>query len=215
MGTKTEEQTRQKKNAGLIIEHIKEESGREAATIIERARSEAEKIGADSVAEIERRRVQMREALQQEVEKMRERIFSSVNLEKKRIALEEKNQFIRHVLDGVGELAGQFRKKPGYDDFLRRAVAEGARVVDATELAITYAAADEKLFLSDGFIPSLESLCRDLLKKPVVFRCVKGDFDEPGVIVSSVDGRIQFDNRFSSRLTRREGEIYERLLKEY
>jgi vacuolar-type H+-ATPase subunit E/Vma4 len=215
MDKKTEEQSVQEKNAGLIIDHIKEESGREAATIIERARGEAEKIVQDGAAETERTQTQMREALRQELEKMRERIFSSVNLEKKRIVLEEKDNFIQQVVAGVRDLAGQVRKSPGYDDFLRRAVAEGARVVDDAQVEVTYSAADEKLFLSAGFVPSLESFCRDLLKKPVALRCIKGDFDEPGVIISSVDGRIQFDNRFSSRLTRREGEIYERLLKEY
>lgn len=215
MNKKKDEMVNQEQNAQVIVARIREESAQETARVLEQARLEAEKIIREASGESDRRRVQMLAGMRQELEKTRERIFSSVNLEKKRLVLEEKNAFIQQVLRGVRECAGRFRETPGYDDFLRRAVVEGARVVGKTELEVAYAPADERLFCDRGFLQPLESLCREGLKEAVTFKYVKGDFTEPGVIVSSVDGRIQFDNRFSSRLSRLEGDIYVRLLKEF
>lgn len=205
----------QEQNAQVIMARIREESAQEAARVLEQARREADKILKDASLESDRRRVQLLGGMRQELEKTRERIFSSVNLEKKRLVLEEKNVFIQQVLRAVRECAGRFRGAPGYDDFLRRAVVEGAMVVGAAELKVAYALPDEKLFCSSGFLLPLDSLCQGVLKRSVTFRYTKGDFDEPGVIVSSIDDRIQFDNRFSSRLSRLEGDIYARLLKEF
>jgi vacuolar-type H+-ATPase subunit E/Vma4 len=164
---------------------------------------------------VERVRARKLDEMRGEREKLREKIFSGVNLEKKRIVLEEKNNFIQQVLREVRGQAGQFRQLPGYDDFLRRAVAEGALVVGAQELEVVYAFPDEKLVFSGGFAAALESLCRSVLKRTSSFKYTKGDFDEPGVIVSSPDGRIEFDNRFSRRLARMESGLYDRLLKEF
>jgi vacuolar-type H+-ATPase subunit E/Vma4 len=210
-----EEQARQQKNADVIMAAIKEESGQEAARILAAAKAEADTISKDASAEGERVRAQARAALQQELAKMREQIFSSVSLDKKRIILEEKNTFIQEVLRSVRELSSQFRKNPGYEDFLRNAVVEGAVVVGAAKLEIAYAIPDENLFRTATFTASLEPACQNAVKRAVAFTFTKGDFNDPGVIISSVDGRILFDNRLSSRLARREGEIYERLLKDF
>lgn len=210
-----EEQANAEKNAAIIMTRIKEESVREAAQVLERARQEAAKIIDDASMEAERKRAQILGGLRLELEKLKERIFSGVNLEKKRIILEEKNRFIQQVLGEVRALAELFRKQPGYEDFLRRAVAEGAKVVGADTLEVVYAITDDTLFLSGSFIKSLESLCQGVLKRTVAFKYIKGEFDEPGVIVSTPGGGIQFDNRFSRRLERLQGEIYEQLLKSF
>lgn len=202
------------KHAQAILQKIQEESAREAREVIGRAQAESDRIISDAEGESARLRIELFTSLKHELDKARERVFSGVNLEKKRLVLEEKDRFIRQVLDAVRAMGEGFRQKPGYDDFLRRAVAEGSRVIGGTEMEIVYAAPDEKLFRSGGFILPLESLCQSLLKSTVTFRYTKGDFTEIGVIVCSADGRIQYDNRFSSRLARMERDIYVRLLRE-
>ncbi len=215
MDRKKQEELDREKNAEMIMARIREESARESEELLARARQEAAKISDAGRAEAERRRSLALDELRREREKLRERAFSGVNLEKKRIVLEEKNNFIRQVLRRVEELAGKFREQPGYDDFLRRAAVEGARVVGEDALEVVYAAPDQKLFSTGNFVLQLESLSENALKKTVTFTFTKGDFTEPGVVVRSLDGRIQFDNRFSRRLGRLEGEIYARLLKDY
>jgi vacuolar-type H+-ATPase subunit E/Vma4 len=214
MDRKKQEQESQEKNAEQIVARIREESARETEDLLAKARKEAEDISSAARTEAERRRAHALGEVRRELDKLRERIFSSVNLEKKRIVLEEKNSFIRQVLQAVGETAAGFRQRPGYDDFLRRAVVEGAKVVGGDSLEIVYAAPDDGLFAAPGFILQLESLSQNALEKTVTYAYTRGDFTEPGVIIRSLDGRIQFDNRFSRRLGRLEGEIYARLLKE-
>lgn len=214
MNEKKQDNARQEESAEVICARIKEESAQEATRILDRARQEAGKIISDASNQSEAARAQLLGGLRGELEKARERVFSGLNLEKKRLLLEEKNNFIRQVLDAVREQARQFRGERGYEDFLRKSIAEGLAVIGEEQLVVTYAVSDEPLFSSGEFIRSVDSFCRGRSDKAVTFSYVKGDFEEIGVIVSSAGGRIQFDNRFSSRLARLEGDIYTRLLKE-
>ena len=207
MEMKKEDIAAQGRNAEAILARIKEESAQESARVLGIARADEEKILVQAAADAARTKAESLEALAQELEKARERVFSSVALEKKRLLLEEKDRLIKQVLQVVQDQALQFRGTAGYADFLRAAVAEGARVVGGDSLVVTYAPADATLFAPGEFVRSLASL-------KVAFSYAQGDFDEPGVILTSADGRIRFDNRFSSRLARLEADIYARLLKE-
>jgi len=204
----------QEQNAELIIKRIRDESSGEAQSVIAAAKDEADKLLRQASDEAEGKRAQILSEARSEIEKARERVFSTLALDKKRLLLEEKDRFIRQVLAAVSEQARRFRGSPGYDQFLYKAVAEGAKVIGETRLEIRYASSDEKMFASGDFIAGLGAFCRKATGKDLTFIYTKSDFDEPGVVVLSPDGRIQFDNRFSSRLSRLEEAIYARLLKE-
>lgn len=202
------------RNAGAILARIKEESAQEIARITGMTRAEEEKIIGDAAAEAGRVKAGVFEALRQEMDKARERVFSGLALEKKRLLLEEKDRLIRQVLQAVTEQARQFRDGAGYAGFLRAAVAEGARVVGGDAIVVTYAPADAKYFGQGEFVKSLDAYCREALGRAVTFSYTQGDFNEPGAVITSADGRIRFDNRFSCRLARLEADIYAQLLKE-
>jgi len=214
MEMKKKDMADQGRNAGTILARIQEESAQEIARIIQSSRAEEGKIIGEAAAEAGRGKAGAADALRQELDKARERVFSGLALEKKRLLLEEKDRLIRQVLQAVTEQARQFRDGAGYAGFLRAAVAEGARVVGGDAIAVTYAPADAKSFGQGEFIRALESHCREALGRAVTFSYTQGDFNEPGVILTSVDGRIRFDNRFSCRLSRLEADIYAQLLKE-
>jgi vacuolar-type H+-ATPase subunit E/Vma4 len=202
-----EEKLRQEKDAETIIRQIKKESEREVERITADARTTAEQLLLDAGEEAQRRRAEVLSGLKQETEKMRERIFSGLALEKKRLLLEEKERFINQVLDAVRLLAREFREnRQGYEDFLRKAIAEGVGVVGGKEFAVFFARPDAAIFDSPEFLKSLD--------KKISFAFTRGDFDEIGVIVSSPGDAIRFDNRFSSRLSRLQTDIYAQLLKE-
>jgi len=212
---KKEDVARQKKDAEAIIAQIKKESEREVERIIADARTAAGKIIDEGAAESERRRSSLLLGMRQETEKARERVFSGLALEKKRLLLEEKGQFIGQVIEEVYALARRFRdNKQGYNDFLRMAAAEGVRVVGSAELELSYARPDEQIFSSADFRRSLEASCAASSGKKTAFSYMKGDFDEIGIVISSPGGAIRFDNRFSSRLARLQADIYAQLLKD-
>ena len=202
-----EEILRQKKDAETIIGQIKKESGREVERITADARAAAEKIISGGSAEAERRRSEVLSGMKQETEKIRERIFSGLALDKKRLLLEEKDRFITEVLGAVRAQAREFRNdRQAYEGFLRAAISEGVRVVGGKELVITFARPDAPIFGSPEFTRSLGTKAS--------FTFTQGDFDEIGVIISTPKEAIRFDNRFSSRLSRLQTDIYAQLLKE-
>jgi len=186
-------------NAEMICSRISEESSEEAGLLLGKAHKERERILSEALREAQARTRAILLAAEKEVAQKRERIFSTVTMEKRRVALEAKSLFIADVIAAVKREAESFRGNNDYVKFLRDAVLEGIKIVDDKNAQVFYSHIDE------GAISRIKDL-------PVEFK--KGDFAEIGVMVRSQDGRLLFDNRFSARLKRAYDEIYMKLLKE-
>jgi len=187
------------KNADELCLKIREESFGEEQLLLDKANKEKERILSEAVKEAERQTSACLFAAENEIARIRERIFSIVTMERKRIFLEGKSLFITDVFAGVKQEAENFRSDKDYAKFLKEAILEGIEIVDSSNAQVFYS------YLDEGAI----SLVKDL---PVEFK--KSTFSEIGVIVQSRDGRLLFDNRFSARLKRAYDEIYMKLLKE-
>jgi vacuolar-type H+-ATPase subunit E/Vma4 len=186
-------------NAREICSRIREESSEEARFVVEKANKERERILSQAAEESQVKTKAILLAAQKEVEQRKERIFSTVTMEKRRVSLEAKSLFIADVITAVNGQAEKFRDSKDYVKFLRGAISEGVKIVDDKKAQVFYSHIDE------GLIPQLSDL-------PVEFR--KSDFREIGVMIQSQDGRLLFDNRFSARLKRAYDDIYMKLLKE-
>jgi vacuolar-type H+-ATPase subunit E/Vma4 len=186
-------------NADKICARISEESSGEVEILLEKARKERERILSEAAMEAQSLTRAILSSAEKDITGKKERIFSNVTMEKRRVDLEARSLFIADVIAAVKKEAGDFRGSQGYAKFLREAILEGIKVVDDKKAQVFYSHLDE------GAISRVSDL-------PVEFK--KSDFDEIGVIVQSQDGRLLFDNRFSARLKRAYDEIYMKLLKE-
>jgi vacuolar-type H+-ATPase subunit E/Vma4 len=186
-------------NADKICSRIREESSEEAQLLLGKAHKERERILLEASKEADARVQAILLAAEKEALQKKERIFSTVTMEKRRVALEAKSLFVENVLTAVKIKAQSFRGSPEYVKFLTDAVLEGVRIVDDKKARVFYSHLDE------GVISRLKDMS-------VEFK--KSDFSEIGVMVQSEDGRLLFDNRFSARLKRAYDEIYMKLLKE-
>lgn len=186
-------------NAGQICSRIREESSGEAQLLLGKAHKERERILSEASEDARARAQAIMSAAEKEIAQKRERIFSTVTIEKRRVDLEARSLFIEDVIAAVKREAEKFRTSHDYMKFLREAILEGIKVVDDKKALVFYS------HLDDGLISRLKDL-------PVEFK--KSDFAEIGVIVQSNDGRLLFDNRFSARLKRAYDEIYMKLIKE-
>jgi vacuolar-type H+-ATPase subunit E/Vma4 len=186
-------------NADEICSKIKEDSFREEQLLLDKANKEKERILSEAVKEAERQTSACLFVAENEIARIRERIFSIVTMEKKRIFLEGKSLFVTDVFAAVKQEAENFRRNKDYAKFLKEAILEGIEIVGSSNAQVFYS------YLDEGAI----SLVKDL---PVEFK--NSTFSEIGVIVQSQDGRLLFDNRFSARLKRSYDEIYMNLLKE-
>ena len=155
----------------------------------------------------------MLKSLDEDTQKLKDKILSSLNLEKKRLVLSEKDRFVQAVIARAQEEAAGFRASPDYPAFLEKAVLEGIAVIADSRIEVHYSSLDEKL-INEGFIRKIEAACAAGGKKQCALKFHKADFQDIGVIVYSADGRMMFDNRFSARLARMKDELYMNLLNE-
>jgi len=187
------------KNADEICSKIREESFKEEQLVLDKANKEKERILSEAAKEAERQASACLFVADNEIAQIKERIFSAVTMEKKKITLNGKSLFIADVFAAVQQEAENFRRNKDYTKFLKEAILEGMEIVDSSKSQVFYSYLDEKA------ISSIKDL-------PVEFK--KGAFSEIGVIVQSQDGRLLFDNRFSARFKRAYDEIYMKLLKD-
>jgi len=200
-------------NAQVICSKISEDADDEIKSILGAARKESEKINSAARKVIEDKNQVIFKDLEREIQKSREKILSSLNLEKKRLVLGEKDKFIQSVLAQVKKKAEDFRRESNYLEFLKNAIIEGVEVIEENNIEIYYSVLDERIF-NDDFKDKIEKACSQILKTECSLKFNKADFSDLGVIVNSIDGRIMYDNRFLARLERVKEEVYMELLKE-
>lgn len=188
-------------NADEICAKIKAESGEEAASILEKAEREKERLVDEAVKEATLKASTIRAESEKKIQGTKERIFSTVNMEKKRIGLNEKSRFIDNVISIVNKKAQALRSDKSYPEFLKDAIREGLEVMGNVDAEIFYSDLDENIIKS-GIVKDIKAEFK------------KSEFKDIGVIVQSKDGRMFFDNRFSARLKRSYDAIYTKLLRE-
>lgn len=190
-------------DAGEICRKIIEDAAAQADSILTSARKEKSKILEEANHEAENKKKEALKKNDIEIEKMKQKIFSTLNLEKKKLFLEEKSKFIETILEKIREMAIEFRKDPGYKKFLEKAILEGIKVIDEGEVEILYSGLDEEI-IKDDFIKNI---------KGAALEFKKSGFKDIGVIVQSRDSRLIYDNTFSARFKRLYDEIYMNLLR--
>ncbi len=200
-------------NAQVIFSKISEDAQEEIRAILDAARKESDKILSQARKVVEDRNQVIFQDMEREIQKSKEKILSSLNLEKKRLVLGVKDKFIQSILAQVSKNAQDFRKENDYPEFLKNAVIEGVEVIEENNLEIYYSGLDERFFSQD-FTDKIEKACAQALKTACSLKFNKADFNDLGVIVNSIDGRIIYDNRFLARLERVKEEVYMELLKE-
>lgn len=199
-----------RENTDLICEKINQEAEEEIKIILDKARLEARNILVQAQGEAESKKQLILNELERDIQKSKEKIFSSLNLEKKRLVLMEKEMFVHAVLAELNKDFGEFRETSDYLDFLKKAVIEGIKVIGQNNAVIYYSFMDARYF-SETFIAEIRKLC---LEAGCAVEFHNAEFENLGVIINSIDGRVMYDNRLSSRLERSKEEIYAELLKE-
>jgi V/A-type H+/Na+-transporting ATPase subunit E len=201
-----------RENAQELCEKIRQDGDYEVGSILSRAKKEADAIAEEGRKQAEKKAQELAKETDKDTAKIKEKIFSTLSMEKKRIILEDKNSLLAKVLERVKKLAEEFRRSKDYPDFLASAVLEGAKVIDAPEIDIQYSQADAKIF-TEGFAAKMQALCGEKLGRKQVMKFQSAGFEDIGVIVRSLDGRLSYDNRFISRLNRVYDEVYMELLR--
>lgn len=199
-------------NAEEIRKKIHEETAYETKEILNRAKTLAKNILNDAKQQAEGNKQDALREFEKKINALRERFFSALNLEKKKIIMGEKNKFIEEVLLELKNQAKNFRSHQEYIPFLKKIILEAIDVIAVKNLEVLYSPLDEKI-INDSFIKEAKSLCQNKSNQETVLKFTKSDFDDIGFIVQSADGRLIYDARFASRLKMAQDDIYMDLLR--
>ncbi|MFA5099705.1 MAG: V-type ATP synthase subunit E, partial [Candidatus Omnitrophota bacterium] len=118
-------------NADAICARITQDADAEVKQLFERAQAQAQSIVAQARVAAEAQKAVLLKDSEKEIDKSKDRVLSTLNLEKKRLILEGKQSFVDTVLDEVKQKAVKFRADPAYIRFLAGAIVEGVRVLGA------------------------------------------------------------------------------------
>ncbi|HOU36538.1 MAG TPA: V-type ATP synthase subunit E family protein, partial [Candidatus Omnitrophota bacterium] len=164
-------------NADAICAKIDQDASFEAQKMIERAKAQAKEIIAAAQKQAAEDSQAAHRRIDKEIEKDRDRLISTMNLEKKRLILEGKQAFVDRVLAEVRSLAGRWRQDRTYPQFLAAAVTEGMRVLDTDQAVIYYSSADEHIF-DQEFVKKLTDLCSAAVRRKCELTFSKSDFQD-------------------------------------
>ncbi|MCM8764805.1 MAG: V-type ATP synthase subunit E family protein [Candidatus Omnitrophica bacterium] len=196
-----------------LISEIERATSTKFDEIVQQAKSKAEEILDNARKTAEGMLVVEKEKAQQLISIMRQRAEAAIKIELRKMQLELKKEFVEAVLGRVKEMAKNFRNDPEYKNFLKKAVLESVAVIDLPEIIIKFTPPDAQYFNSD-FEKEIIEICKNDLKKNVSLSFVKSDFNDLGVIGTSKDGFIMYDNTFSARLQRLYDTVYSELVGE-
>ncbi|MDD4183712.1 MAG: V-type ATP synthase subunit E family protein, partial [Candidatus Omnitrophica bacterium] len=144
-------------NAEEIRKKIHEETDYETKEILSRAKTMAANILNDAREQAEKDKADGLLILEKKINTIKERIFSALNLEKKRVIMGEKSKFIEEVFIELGNCASAFRREQEYPPFLKRVILEATDVIDAKSLEVLYSPFDEKI-INDAFADDAKKL---------------------------------------------------------
>ncbi len=197
------------------------EDNRLLTGIIEDARNEAEKLLAQAEEQV-KQRLQAGKgriaSLQDEDERkiaahreaVRRRSDSLISSQRRRMALERREVLTRRVLSRAAELLREEMDGPGYPEFLSRCIAEGIIGVDRDEVAVSCSHREE---LTPGILSAAVELVREETGREVSVKASGIVLADQGVVVSSADGRVSFNNQAAARFRRYDQEIKEIIAK--
>jgi vacuolar-type H+-ATPase subunit E/Vma4 len=200
-------------NIDILRAKIRQESECEIKDILTKAKAQADYISAEARAEAVKEKEGALQEADKEVSVLREQLLCAFNVERKRIILEEKSNFIKTVMAAVKQEAENLRASRDYHEFLIKAIIEAITVTDEAEVVIFYSLRDKDIF-SEEFIGKIKEIFRNKSGKKVALEFKQGDFNDIGILAQSADTRLTYDNRFLSRLKRSYDDIYMQLLRE-
>ncbi|MFH1876030.1 MAG: V-type ATP synthase subunit E family protein [Candidatus Omnitrophota bacterium] len=201
------------KNAYEICERIRLDVAAEIEGITSSARREATRILEEARHAAGQEKESLTKQYEQDSNLLRERLFSAINLEKRKIILGAKNVFIETVLARVRDIACAYRSRPGYRDFLINAASEGVVAVGAERVEVVCSALDEAL-LGESFRKAVCDRARVRLGYEITVTFTSDVFSDIGCLVRSSDGHLICDNRFMARFARIHEELRMKLLEE-
>lgn len=197
-----------------MIEKIRQDSRAQAGQIL----SEAEQYAAQrrSIFETQKEKTlaDAEKKGEEEALKIRNRQQSALNMERKRVQLKFRENLLKEAEQELFRSMEQLIGTAGYEETLIGWISEGIIAIDKDK-AVVNASSDEKKLITPSLLKKAEKRIKEMTGRNVE---ISLNSEEPlpvqGVIVSTEDKRISYNNQVPVRYRRKEAVIRELLLNE-
>lgn len=210
-----------------LLAGIHEEALQEAEAIVEQAQIAADKRRVAAAQQVERITREAEEQLREQIETIQRTRESNIAVAGRRISLRMRNDLIRTVTEMVQEEFSRMVSLPEYREVLRGWIVEavlglggfpegGSAVNDSVaesskahaSAAEVNASAAELPLINSELLREAESKVKEICGRSVTLNKSGGDpLSAQGVVITSRDGRVAFNNQVRTRLLRSQTEI--------
>ena len=190
-------------DAEVLRKEIRDQSEQEASGILEQAEKEVGRVIAEARADGAKTEKAVLKKAESQADAVRKRILSGVHLEVKRQELRAREEIVKRILSTVGEKLEAFRGTKAYPPVLERLVVEGVTALDGDAFRIEGGRVEKEL-LTKTVISGIREKIEKATNREVSLSVGKDVIEEGGLVITSSDGRMHFDNRFSARMERTE-----------
>jgi len=207
-----------KNGENKIIQGIEQEAISEVEKILKDAETQAEEKKKYAEKQAQSILKEAEQRARSQADSVRKKILSGVQLEVKRRIMRVRDRVLGEILDRV---KGEFRKMintPRYREVLLGWIVEGALGLDAPSIIIKVSR-EELSVIDNDILNKAEDKVREVTGKKVTFQLSDDDpLSVQGVMLSTEDGRMIFNNMVQTRILRKQREIrklvYDSLLSE-
>ncbi|PKL11406.1 MAG: hypothetical protein CVV52_14020 [Spirochaetae bacterium HGW-Spirochaetae-8] len=185
--------------ANPLLDGIITNAKAESATILERAKAEAMEL-----AEMYRKKVQEvkeaeQRAMQAQLDEIHRREESAIRNAQRKSELQKGDHLWSLVLDSVSHKMNALIEKPAYKDILVHWIAEGVIGLDRSEAVVR---CSFKETITSEMLMAAQDLVLQNIGRKVTLTFNTEPLSAQGVVVSSVDGKVAYNNQVATRIGR-------------
>ena len=189
----------------ILIAGIEADARQEEEKILAEAEQQAADKRKYGDQKIESMLVDTRHRAEEQAEEIKRKVISSVELEVRRRSLRLRDTILQDLMKQVEDRMKKRVATPGYRAVLRHWIVEAARGLNVDAAEVNASAAERELMDE-----ALLSEAMELLEHKVDLTLSKADpLGAQGVVLTSTNGRLAFNNQVRTRIQRHQREIVE------
>ncbi len=195
------------KDKEALISGIEADANTEVERILAEARKQADEKRKYSAQKVESILAEARQKAQEQAQKIKHRIIADAELEVKRRFLRLRNTIMHDIIEKVKARLNAIIHEENYRDVLVNWIAEAAIGLDVESAEIN--ASQKELVLIDNklLLEVSEKVKKQTSKQISLALSNTSPLESQGVVLTSSDGRIAFNNQVETRLLRKQREI--------
>lgn len=199
-----QEKTNETPDGAAIISGIETDALAEERQIIEEAKKQADEKIKYNAKKVESIIKEAEQAAHEQAEQAKKKIMSSLRLELQRRSLAIRNEVIKNIQKQVEEKFNSMIANENYRTILASWIEEAAIGLDAPSAVINASEKEVSLISEQMISEAVEKVHQETGKQVSLKLSKESPLQSQGIVLTSDDGHIAFNNQVKTRMLRKE-----------